>query len=145
MSYESEPILYILMRSDLASLNAGKAMAQAAHASNQFVKSIVDDYTGDETAIEKLYNEWVGQTGNGFGTTIVLDIGGLENMLTIRGHLKEDCNLRSCSYGVVHDPTYPVTDGSVTHLLPMDTCSYLFCDKHDLKINAILKNYELYP
>ena len=30
-------VLYILMRNDLNSLNSGKAMAQASHASNAFV------------------------------------------------------------------------------------------------------------
>ena len=31
------PLLYILMRNDMDSMNPGKAMAQASHASNQFV------------------------------------------------------------------------------------------------------------
>ena len=30
-------VLYILMRTDMDSLNPGKAMAQASHASNAFV------------------------------------------------------------------------------------------------------------
>ena len=32
------PILYILMRTDMTSLNAGKAMAQASHATNAFIQ-----------------------------------------------------------------------------------------------------------
>ena len=36
---ESFPVLYILMRKDLKSMNPGKAMAQASHAANAFVHS----------------------------------------------------------------------------------------------------------
>ena len=36
---ETEPVLYILMRSDMVSLNPGKAMAQAAHAANCFTSN----------------------------------------------------------------------------------------------------------
>ena len=35
--YEMTPVLYILMRTDMTSLNAGKAMAQASHATNAFI------------------------------------------------------------------------------------------------------------
>ncbi len=28
--------------------------------------------------------------------------------------------------GVVHDPTYPLADGDVTHLIPLDTCGWAF-------------------
>ena len=31
------PVLYILMRTDMNSMNPGKAMAQASHASNAFI------------------------------------------------------------------------------------------------------------
>ena len=33
------PVLYILMRTDMDSMNPGKAMAQASHASNAFVSN----------------------------------------------------------------------------------------------------------
>ena len=37
MEKDSNYVLYILMRQDLPSMNAGKAMAQASHASNAFI------------------------------------------------------------------------------------------------------------
>ena len=37
---ETYPVLYIIMRNDLDSMNPGKAMAQASHASNAFVTKI---------------------------------------------------------------------------------------------------------
>lgn len=55
--------LYILMRNDLASMNAGRAMAQASHASNAFIHKF-----GNEPDVKS----WKRQTTQGFGTAIVL-------------------------------------------------------------------------
>ena len=52
--------LYILMRTDLPSMNAGRAMAQAAHAANQFIKEY-----GNNKEVQKWQKD-----ANGFGTTI---------------------------------------------------------------------------
>ena len=41
---DNKPYLYILMRTDLPSLNPGKAMAQAAHAANKMT-FIVDKHS----------------------------------------------------------------------------------------------------
>lgn len=51
------------MRNDLASMNAGRCMAQASHASNAFIHKFGKD---------KLVKEWQNQTNQGFGTAIVL-------------------------------------------------------------------------
>ena len=55
--------LYILMRNDLASMNAGRCMAQASHASNAFIHKFGKN---------PLVKEWQKQTNQGFGTAIVL-------------------------------------------------------------------------
>ena len=105
--------LYILMRTDLASMNPGKGMAQAAHASNAFVH----DWDGDE-----FVEGWQKQTPQGFGTTITLAVpseSALIDMVAIADALGYPAAL-------VHDPSYPVRDGDVTHLLPIDTCGYVF-------------------
>lgn len=71
---DSDYALYILMRTDMDSMNPGKACAQAAHAANAFVDFM--HFSGLTTATtEKLCNEWREQTGLGFGTTIVLNAG----------------------------------------------------------------------
>lgn len=57
-------ILYIFMRNDLPSMNVGKAMAQASHASAQLVTNYSSKY-------EDIKN-WA-KEGKGFGTTIVLE------------------------------------------------------------------------
>ena len=55
------------------------------------------------------------------------------------------------SYGVdkfpcdiIHDPTYPLQDGDTTHFIPVDTCGYIFGDKDDIRLEAILQNFELH-
>jgi len=56
-------VLYILMRNDLSNMNAGRAMAQASHASNKFIY---------KHGIVKEVKEWQKETNQGFGTAIVL-------------------------------------------------------------------------
>ena len=64
------PVLYILMRTDMDSMNPGKAMAQASHASNAFVSNAEPGYNIDE----ELFNAWQGSTTQGFGTVLVLGV-----------------------------------------------------------------------
>jgi len=110
------PVLYVLMRTDMHSMNAGKGMAQACHAANQMVHGISD---------KTLLAAWQKQ-GKGFGTTIVLDAGSIENIHNII----ENCfQAGSNDCGTVKDTSYPIRDGSVTHLLPVDTCGYVFADR----------------
>jgi peptidyl-tRNA hydrolase len=70
---DSDYRLYILMRNDLPSMNPGRAMAQASHASNALVKEF-----GRWTEVRR----WQNQTTQGFGTTIVLsaDISAIEDI-----------------------------------------------------------------
>lgn len=105
------------MRSDMISLNAGKAMAQAAHAAN------LAEY---KLAKTKHWKEWKEQAKlQGFGTTIVLKVDGIKDLHDIINdaypYVGDYC------IGVVKDETYPVRDGNVTHLLPVETCGYVFC------------------
>lgn len=57
-----DPVLFLIMRNDLSSLNPGKLAAQAAHVANCAVKF----------ANRGLVRRWEAQTPQGFGTTIVL-------------------------------------------------------------------------
>jgi hypothetical protein len=146
------PILYILMRNDLASLNSGKAMAQAVHAGNAVeshfelemqIASASSNPVEKEKASElsAAFHHWKRQTSQGFGTTIVLG-GSMAKIKTDIEWLKRNDFLA----GVVHDPTYPLQDGSVTHLIPLDTCAYVFApNKEDQYLRMILNSYELHP
>lgn len=128
------PVLYIFMRTDLPSLNPGKAMAQAAHAAN-----IVSEKFKDRPN----YQEWVGNRG--FGTTIVLGA-----TLTEINKAVEDTELAGAFSGIVTDPTYPTpipdeeiaamlapnftpqrseTTGRITVYHPVVTCGFAFGQK----------------
>lgn len=143
-------VLYILMRNDLASMNAGKAMAQASHASNAFVQhfhAYAQKYNStvvhEEIEISTMhgFNEWENSTQQGFGTVLVLegrmnDVSPIVNIFKSMGYVA----------GVVHDPTYPLLDGEVVHHVPLDTCAYVFVPskEKDEFANTLLKRFPLH-
>lgn len=130
-------VLYILMRTDLDSLNPGKAMAQASHASNAFVHQ-AENYS---RKITDTLEEWRGETNQGFGTVLVL--GGSMN------DIEYTIGMMDSEYvcGIVHDPTYPIRDGDVTHFIPLNTCAYVFVPnkEDDMIAKTILSKFELHP
>ena len=112
--------LYCLMRTDMASMNPGKAMAQAMHA-----QADASDVLDAHPAWSSEWREWKNQAGT-FGTTIVLG-GSIENIHAAllragRVNVAGKC----LPSGLVHDPTYPLVDGSVLHLIPVNTCGWIF-------------------
>ena len=137
---ESFPVLYILMRTDLDSMNSGKGMAQASHASNAFVKAMQPDMTKAVIKVDHLFNKWEDETSQGFGTVLVLGVNELEmrTAVTMTSRL-------GFAADVIHDPTYPVRDGEICHTLPLDTCAYVFGDKNDPVLSALLGNFNLHP
>ena len=137
-----EPYLYILMRSDLDSLNPGKKVAQGAHAANQFVfdmrklqRTVADlEEAGntvkpDAKVYLRLWEQWESSTPQGFGVTICLDVNG-NNLPDI----VQAAQTMGVPAGVTHDPSYPIADGRVIHTLPLDTCGYIFGEKPKLRI-----------
>ncbi len=123
-----DPRLYIIMRTDLASMNPGKGMAQAAHAANAFTAAadarIRRERKESETVSSwaSAYHKWFTSTGQFFGTTITLaapDEKTLHDLVTLSV-------LEGLEAEVIHDPTYPVVDGEIVHLVPLDTCAYVF-------------------
>lgn len=124
-----EPILYILMRNDLASLNPGKACAQAAHAANDLEECYIR--MGRYDRIKK----W--KENRTFGTTIVLEAPWDEIKNTI-DHIQ---NISAGYTNNIHDPTYPIRDGQVTHLIPLNTCAWVFGDRNEL--SPYLEHLEL--
>jgi peptidyl-tRNA hydrolase len=146
--------LYILMRTDLQSMNAGKGMAQAAHASNQFV------HLNPKENSVKL---WQRQTQWGFGTTIVL--GATKDQLTESFMIAKHC--QGVLTGLVVDPTYPyIVSKEVFDLLPESvhtstpvvkddgsvflcrkevTCGYVFLSTDCPDKDRILGKLKLHP
>ncbi|KKL14085.1 hypothetical protein LCGC14_2519310 [marine sediment metagenome] len=145
---DTSPVLYILMRTDLASMNAGKGHAQASHASNAFWKHVSDKYLnhsadvdvlfGEE--IEDLVNQWRFETPQGFGTVLVLGVNEIEMRTAV-----DVADKVGYVSGVVHDPTYPLVDGDFCHFIPLDTCGYIFGDKNDPLLGAVVGNFNLHP
>lgn len=143
-------VLYILMRTDLASMNAGKAIAQGSHASNQFVhdfhnlmREAAPDTASDKTAaLNKAFYEWENSTASGFGTVLVLG-GKWETQ--IQPALKELAGKYISA--PVFDPTYPIVDGEVVHHIPLHTCAYVFVPnkEDDLYARSILGGMNLHP
>lgn len=138
---ESFPVLYILMRTDLDSMNSGKGMAQASHASNAFVHAMTPGSL-DKAVTSKniLFEKWTASTVQGFGTVLVLGVNELEMRTAVSMAMR-----LGFVADVIHDPTYPVRDGEICHMLPLDTCAYVFGDKNDPVLSALLGNFNLHP
>lgn len=144
--------LYILMRTDLPSMNPGRAMAQAAHAANQFVHEY-----GKQMAIKTWQKD-----ANGFGTTICLasrkyEIEAIVEMASERG---------ICA-GLVYDPTYKfdvpeeISNLIITNALTAPTiykedgncimfrneltCAYLFIDQNSSYKELLIGDLKLHP
>lgn len=136
MNAKSNPVLYILMRTDLASMNAGKAVAQGTHAANHFQSTL--EAMPDKHPAKLLFKQWQKSTPQHFGTCITL--GATERQLR---SVVEYATRSHVPAAVIHDPTYPLLDGQVLHLLPLDTCGWVFGDKPD--IQWLLKDLSLHP
>lgn len=120
-----EVYLYILCRQDIGSManNAGLLAAQATHSSNQMV---FEGFRYGTQEVLDLINEWQAQTGKGFGTAITLSVD--DKTLKQKIHLAQ---LSGIHAAITHDPTFPVRDGKVIHLVPVDTCGYILGRKGD--------------
>lgn len=130
-------VFYVLMRSDLASMNNGKASAQAAHAQKHADVDIKERAIfGDE--VKERYLRWEQQTPQGFGTTICLEVDERQ----MRGAV-DLLRRAQVAAGVVHDPTYPLVDGKVVHQIPLDTCGWAFGSSEELR--PLLSQFGLHP
>lgn len=140
MKSKITPILYILMRTDLDSMNPGKAVAQGVHAGHQFVYRLTGKHNvappHEQVLKIDLYDRWKEETGDGFGTTVTLSVTG--DMLP---KVVQFALLAGFEAGVTHDPTYPIRDGSEVHLVPLDTCGYVFGTKEVLE--PLLRQFNL--
>lgn len=112
---------YILMRTDLDSMNPGKAMAQASHA-YPAMAAYVKRYWGESSFFSDLLERWQSQSEQSFGRTIVL--GGTPG--EISDVLQRARHFPDVLAEWVVDPTYPLRDGVATHLIPLQTCAYVF-------------------
>lgn len=140
-----QPTLYILMRDDLVSMNAGKAIAQGSHAANDFeyvLNNTDRDHSNCGDFIDAV-EDWREDRTFGLCYTLACKPSQWEiimSMLDDGGTWQGD---------VIHDPTYPVNDGEVTHYIPLDTCAWVFAwpseNKMDKAVEKELRKLELFP
>jgi peptidyl-tRNA hydrolase len=142
--------LYILMRNDLQSMGAGRAAAQASHASNAFIHKY---------GKQKDVKEWQKQTSQGFGTAIVLSGNQTDIMATLRLFEYD----KKTPSELVVDPDYCIVitkevfsfvdktqlsvvkendNGTVVVTRSEWTCAYIFGEKDAL--SPFLEKYPLY-
>lgn len=113
-------ICYVLMRTDLDSLNPGKAMAQAHHNYGALKFAIRANL-----AMQPAYIKWQKQTGQDYGTVITL--GGTERGIqTALSRVTAFHSAKNIVAGWVWDDTYPVRDGAVTHSVRLNTNAFVF-------------------
>ena len=136
---KDKPILYILVRSDLASMNAGKMAAQVSHAANAMVFEIEQS---KDVYFKSLLQTWQNETSQGFGTAIVLDVGSGGKLTGLINSTKFSPKVFS---NQILDPTYPIKDGDVIHHIPLVTCAYAFMTKEVANTIYGLKTLPLYP
>ena len=137
--------MYVLVRTDLASLNTGKLGAQTHHAASAAAKqfNVVSARFTDEQELGRPYwltnyQNWTEQTSQGFGTVITLAVPDEESLCQA-----VDTAIKfGYMANTVLDDTYPVSDGKVTHLLPLITCGYVLSADGS---PWFLSNYPLHP
>lgn len=150
--------LYILtITKGMPSMGRGKSVAHGAHAANLFTYQHYVMPLIAKTKVDQRVVDWHSE-GAGFGTTISLDIGSLEDMISAANA----AILIDGMAGIVVDPTYPYfVDTELVKLIDpkvhtMDpkclgeksicfreeqTCAYIFGDKD--KLEPLLKQYGL--
>ncbi len=160
---EKNLVAYCLVRTDLPSLGAGKAIAHAMHAGNQMTWELVVEplERGAEPNADVL--AWHKQA-SGFGTTMALG-KGREIPLAVMQKIVDAVNNLGGWAACVTDPTYPyLVDNEVVpfmnetvHTLPpvqgppgLTVCfreeittAYVFGDKNMLSL--VMGQFGLYP
>lgn len=129
----TRPVLYIIMRNDLGSLNMGKGIAQGSHASNAFVKNFYRTMqensanpSPEHEILNSSFHQWENETPQGFGTVLVLE-GKIQDIR----HGIRTCQDRGYLADIVNDPTYPIKDGDTVHHLNLDSCAYVFVPDYE--------------
>lgn len=153
-------VLAVLLRSDLPSLNPGKAVAHAAHAANQAVHELLElQRPGLFLEASPDVAAWARATPSGFGTTIALDSKFVS--LPRLARAMEGVNART---GVVGDERFawkvdaeigPLLDQSLHTRAPAPedrqwtcyrsaaVCAWAFGEKADLA--PVLGQFNLHP
>jgi hypothetical protein len=155
-----ELVVYVLLRTDLPSMNPGKAAAQVHHAGVQMMakhgkRQLVQDYVKDGIAQGAVY----------FNTTLVL--GATLSDIIQRGQEAENAGDDVVVFNTVTDPSYPffVENAEVADLIPESaakaikkmsdgkilmvreevTCAWFCGDRNDIRFCCLFEGLNLHP
>lgn len=128
-------ILAVVARMDLDSMNPGKLAAQVCHAGTQSAILLRDN---------EEFQEWAKEADN-FGTTLVLGVENKHKFDMVYEIITESVDPSFNASGIIFDPTYPVRDGQITHLIPIETCFWVFGDRYFIMDFFKLFDIRLYP
>lgn len=153
-------VVYILLRTDLPSMNPGKAAAQVHHAGVQMMakhgkRKLVQDYVADGVAQGAVY----------FNTTLVL--GATLTDITQRGQAAGAAGDDVVVFNTVTDPSYPffvensevadlisesvaraikqMPDGRVLMVREEVTCAWFCGDRNDVRFRCLFDGLDLHP
>lgn len=127
-------ICYVLMRTDLASMNPGKAMAQSHHNYGALKRAVRDSRDGE---LKKQYLAWQETTEQDYGTVIVLGGSG-DDIDWVLTDAKRSKARVVC--GWVWDDKYPLWDGGALHTFRLNTNAFVFGTKKDCE--AIVRLFQ---
>ena len=131
--------LYIIMRTDMASMGRGRAIAEGSHIANQMVWEHVVCPMMEGGIPNQAIIDWH-KEANGFGTAIVLrcknevEMNNVHTLAIANGFLSK----------IVYDPEYYVMDGDYAiRLTDVPVGVYVFGDHLELK--PYLGDFEAMP
>lgn len=134
------PVLYVIVRNDLQSMNFGKAEAHSGHAGSQFVHHFMKNDIDN-----KFFKDWI-SAADGFGTQINLN-ANIDEVHSI----KQACDIEEIPNSLVIDPTYPfIPPRHIANILSVDcmfreevTAFWAFGLKDDIKLKRIFREFKL--
>jgi hypothetical protein len=157
---QQDLVVYVLLRTDLPSMNTGKAAAQVHHAGVQMMSK-----HHLHVLVQKYLQMGVDQGADFFNTTIVLGASLdqiREALYTTKGYIQSDIVA-----DVVTDPSYPffVESAEIANLIPESiataiktmpdgkvlmvreevTCAWFCGDRNDPRFRAIFDGMSLHP
>jgi peptidyl-tRNA hydrolase len=136
---------YVIVRRDLETMTPGRVAAQVSHATSMLHENIkCCDPSYDEFDAMQAWME-----DREFGTTIVLEFNQ-EIYFEFDKLVAEFINSKLSAgdgvviSGAVHDPTYAVPDGMVTHYIPLYTCVWALVDTQKCPVEKPFPNFNTY-
>jgi len=154
-------VVYVLLRTDLPSMNPGKAAAQVHHAGVQMVAK-----HGKRQMVQDYYKDGIQQGAVYFNTTLVL--GATIDDIVMRGQAAMAAGDDVVVCNTVTDPSYPffvenmeiaglipqtdevkvikiMDDGRVLMVRPEVTCAWFIGDRNDVRFRCLFDGLNLHP